>query len=207
MEKNEAQSVSEYSIFKPKSARGIKLDYPELKQYAVFNALNNDQMLFVWYYACESSPFFKMARDRDRVQEALNHSLLRASNSSLNKTEKEEFLSGNFPAKITSAIEEMQRFKVGPRIRAKQMIEKGFENIEKILNVDASESSQFLNKDGEIDFAKKKSFVDTLAKAMDIMPGLIKQLEGNFSLKEDKKEEDAESAFEGRSLIDEFHEK
>lgn len=200
--------ISEYSIFKPRAGRQIKLDYPELNSFPVFQNLRNDEMLFVWYYACEASPIFRMLKDRDRVDEALKLSFFRTRGTSVAQDLKEQYLAGNFPPKILDAINEMSKFKIGPRIRAKMIIEKSFDNIEKILDVDASDDSMFMNKDKEVDFTKKKAFVDTVSKAMDILPSLIKQLEGNFSLVEDKKTAgDIDTALEGRSLIDEYHEK
>lgn len=192
-----------YSVFMPKSSRSIFVDYPELRKIKAFSSLNNDEMLFVWYYACESSPFFKIASDRDRVRKALENSFLKSGRSRISVSDEEQFLAGKFSAKITTAIEEMHRFKVGPRVRAMMMIEKGMTNLESILMIDASNAAHFMNKDGEVDFSKKKAYVDTLAKAQDIMPNMIKQLEGRYNVSEDKKGDDSD--FDGESVIDNYH--
>jgi hypothetical protein len=200
---------SVYSVFMPKSQRGLIIDYPELKGYTSFRALSNLEMLFVWYFACESSPYYKVSSDRERVQKALDVSYNRDPRSKkiFGKAEQ-DYLSGNFPGKISSAIEDMKKFRVGPRIRAKMMAEKIMDNYEKILDIDASNTAHFQNKDGEVDFTKKKAYVDTAAKALEVLPSLIKQIEHNFGLSEDKKGGEVKtSAIEGRSLIDEFHEK
>jgi hypothetical protein len=194
--------MSEYSIFKPKSKRGLFLDYPELRKVPAFTNLSPDEMLFVWYYACESSPFVDLTTERTRIEESLNISMLRGGKK-MSKDQKDRLLEGEFSAKVTTAIDHMQKYRVGPRIRAKMMVEKGFENLEKILNIDASNNSLFLNKEGEVDFAKKKSYVDTMAKATDILPKVIEQLEGGFNIKKDKAGED--EAFKGQKLIEDYH--
>ena len=190
--------MSEYSIFKPKTSRGIFTDYPELRRVDAFSKLNDEEMLFVWYYACESSPYYETESDRERVSKSLSNSFKKVS-----EKDKEDMMGGKFSSKMASAISEMKKYKVGPRARANKIIEKGFKNMETILNIDAGDASMFLNKDDEVDFAKKRAYVDTLAKATDLMPKLIEQLEGRYSLHEDK---DENSTFEGSSFIDSYHE-
>ncbi len=196
--------MSEYSVFKPRSGKSIFLDYPELRKFKEFSELKQLEMIFVWYYACESSPFRDIELEREKIQQCLDYSYLKDGRKKINKEDSERMLSGEFSAKITQAIERMLKFRVGPRVRAKMITEKIFDNIEKILDIDATdEDKHFLNKDGEVDFAKKKAYVDTAAKAGEILPKLISQLEGNFNLKEEKGKE---SAFEGESLIETYHE-
>lgn len=196
--------MAEYSIFKPKSSRGIFTDYPELRKMG-FSKLNNEEMLFVWYYACESSPFVNIDSDRNRVQRAIDESYHKKGDiRGISKVQESEMLGGKFTSKISAAITEMKKFKVGPRARANMIIEKGFKNMETILDIDASDASMFLNKDDEVDFSKKKAYIDSLAKASDLMPKLIDQLEGRFSLTDDKG--DGDTTFDGESLLDTFHE-
>lgn len=196
--------MSDYSIFKPKSTRSIFNDYPELRLVPEFKPLSNDDMLFVWYYACESSPHFRITKDRIRVEKALEDSYFRNGKKHLMQTDKERYLTCMFPEKIRLAIEAMSQYKVGPRVRAKMLLEKGFENIEHILNIDASDEKHFKNKDGEVDFTKKKAFMDTLAKATDLMPSLISQLEKGFHVTEDK-DKNTSSTFEDESFMDNYH--
>jgi hypothetical protein len=76
--------------------------------------------------------------------------------------------------------------------------------MEKILSIDANDNANFSNKDGDIDLSKKKAYVETVAKASEILPKIIEQLEGSFNVVE-KKTNDAASADE-ESLIDNYHE-
>jgi len=80
------------------------------------------------------------------------------------------------------------------------MLEKGISKIEAILDIDPNDETQFLNKDGSVDFSKKKAYVDTFRSAMDSMPNLIEQMEQRFSVVEVKNEESIEG--EGRGFID-----
>ena len=52
------QKVKRYSMFYPKNTRSFKSDYPELFKNPIYSKLSNNEMLFVWYYACEASPFY-----------------------------------------------------------------------------------------------------------------------------------------------------
>ncbi len=196
--------MSEYSIFRPKSSRTIFSDYPALRKIPAFELIKEDDFLFVWYYACESSPFFNTEDLRTRVQQALDYSYLRAGKTRITKELKEQFLLGEFPDKISIAIEQMRKYRVGPRVRAKMMMEKAFENLEKILNIDANDKKNFENKEGEIDMSKKKAYVETIAKASELLPKIIDQLEGSFHVAKNKKEEAGSP--EEESLIDRYHE-
>lgn len=196
--------MSDYSIFKPKSKRGIFTDYPELRNYPEFQGLKNPQMVFIWYYACEASPFFNIEKTRDRIEKSLDAAFYdETGRKFISDEEREQYLAGKFPAKVEAAITAMSNFRIGPRVRAMKLTEKIFENMEKILMIDAGDKKEFLNKDGEVDFSKKNAYMNAASKANDMMPKLIKQLEGNFSVSEDKAKT---STFEGESLIDEYHE-
>ena len=195
----------EYSIFKPKSKKGIFNDYPELRSFEAFRTLDNNSMLFVWYFACESSPFHETEDDRERVKLSIKESYYKKGIKALSDKDAEKMKSGMFSSKITVAIDEMKKFKVGPRVQALMMVQKGFDNLSKIIDVDVSDSSMFIDKDGEIDFAKKKSYVDSVGKAIDLIPKMINQIEGRFGLTEDKA--NGQTTFEGESFMDSYHEK
>lgn len=195
--------ISEYSIFRPDSKRRIQQDYPEISLRPVFQKISPDEMIFVWYYACEASPYFDIDSDRERTEKSLKAAFSRPGGGySIPKTVVQDFLSGKFPLKIKEANSEMIKYRVGPRVRGLQMLEKGISKIEAILDIDPSDETQFLNKDGSVDFSKKKAYVDTFRSAMDSMPDLINQMEQRFSVVEIKNEESIEG--EGRGFIDDL---
>jgi len=195
----------EYSIFKPKSSRSLFFDYPDLRKIEVFRTLNADDILFVWFYACEVSPHFDITKDRERTEKCIEDSYRRGGKNRISKKEEDMLMAGRFSEKIQAAINEMSKFKVGPRVEGLKMLEKGFENMIKILNINASDVSQFMNKDGEVDWSKKKAYVDTLKNATDLTPKLIGQLESRFHLTKEEKGK-AGATFEGNNLLDEMHE-
>ena len=195
-------SSSEYSVFKPKSKRGIFIDYPELRHFEAFKTLENNPMLFVWYFACESSPYAKIIDERKRVELAVKKADYKRGTKVIADHEIEKMKAGTFSTKMTVAIEEMKRFKVGVRIQALMMVQKGFDNLSRIIDVDINDKKIFENEEGEVDFSKYKSYVDTVGKAVELVPKMINQLEGRFGLKEDK----VGGTFEGESFMDTFHE-
>lgn len=198
--------MSEYSVFKPKSTRGLFVDYPELKKFSKLENLRPDDILFVWFYACEASPVNSKKKEtsqRDRVKESLDLSYYKSDINTISKIDADNMLDGRFSPKIAGAIEQMEKFRVGPRVRARMLTEKMLTNVETILDIDASDTAQFQNKDKEVDFAKKKAYVDTVEKGLKIIPKLISSLEGGYDLSEEKEEE--ELLTEGESMIDNWH--
>jgi hypothetical protein len=190
--------MSQYSIFKPKSARGMFVDYPELKKLKAFALLRPQDMLFVWYLSCESSPVNngkKQPDKRIRIQQAIDYSYFAEGQKLISQIEADKLLDGRFTEKISAAMEQMERFKVGPRIRAKQMTEKAFDNLEKIIGADAST---------ETDLSKQKAYVDIVEKGIKIMPAIIESLEGGYRLVEEE-DKDEESLSDGMSAIDKYH--
>jgi hypothetical protein len=184
--------VSELSLFRPKSARALFEDYPELSKYPESKELHSQDLLFCYYYACESSPIYQIRDKKGRAKEAIllayesiNYKSHGGGNSGGKKlTLDEKYDMGNckFSEKMSAGIKMFSRFRINPRIRAKMMTEKAFENLEKILDIDASDDNNFKNKDGDVDFSKKKSYVDTVARALTVLPELIDKLESSFSV-------------------------
>ena len=195
--------ISDYSIFMPDSSRRILLDYPELAKNKSFKRLSPEDVMFVWYFACEASPFFDIKSDRKKVQHAIDNAYSRKGGGYLiPKNSVEDYLSGKFPEKIKNAIFEMTKFRVGPRVRALQVLEKGFAKLESILDVDPDSDKGFEGKDGTIDFAKKKAYVDTFKTAMEAMPKIIEQMEQRYSVVEIKEGQSFDD--EGSGFIDDL---
>lgn len=198
--------ISEFSLFAPKSSRALYVDYPELKRFPAFKELTTNDLLFTWYFSCEASPFFHISDNHIRAKKAAEKSLFVGSKLKCSQAEYGNILNLKFSPKLERAISIMEKFKVGPRIRAKMIYEKAFENIEKILDIDASDPSQFLNKDNEVDWAKKKSFVDTISSATKNIPEIIEKLEGNMGISSKYDAEENGDEDDGQSYIDQYHE-
>lgn len=200
------ETTSIYSMFMPKSSRALYVDYPELKKYDSLKVLTKRQILFAWYYSCEASPYFKISDSLLRAKKSAEESYFVGKKLTCSRAEYNDVLNLNFPPRLAAGVKTMERFKIGPRVRAKMIYEKSFGNIEKILDIDASDEMNFVNKDGEPDQAKKKAYVDTVSSAVKIIPELIDRLEGNLGLTSKEESEEDEQGSDGVSFIDEYHE-
>ena len=110
-------------------------------------------------------------------------------------------MSGKMPEKVKIAIGRMRSFKIGPRVMAKRMMENTLNNWREITDIDASDDSYFVGKDG-VDWTKKKAFIEAGATISKNIGSLLSQVEGSYAVSE-KEQEKEESDF--NDLIDEFH--
>ena len=114
--------------------------------------------------------------------------------------DKEHWCGEGWPDKIGQAMRSMSRFEPGPRIRAKLMIEKIMMNMEEVA-AEKMTADMFVGEDGQIDFGKKKQYIEMQAKISTSINGLVEQLEGQFSVaKVDEKDKNL------GSFIDDWHE-
>lgn len=186
-----------YSIFYPRTERGLLADYPDLKRNRRFTDISRSELLFVWYYSCEGSPLIDIKDDRQRAKESIDIAFGKKTDV---KT-LERYMSFNFPEKTKLAITEMRSFKIGPRVIARRMMENILSNWRQITDIDASDNSNFEGKDG-VDWTKKKAFVETGATVSKNIGALILQVEGSYAVSV-KKEEQEEGDFE--DLIEVYH--
>ena len=188
-----------YSMFFPKSRRKLIDDYPELGRIEAFTKLNRTEMLFVWYYACQASPYY----DQDDFGRIIELCLRKSYGSKIRPEMKERFISGNFPEKISVAVDVMKRFEVGPRIRAKRMVEKILDNFEVIVNVDVNKDMQFYDN-GVISPAKKKIYSETCTHISKQMTTLLAQIEEGYGV---IKLDESGSEELGNSFIQDYHQR
>jgi hypothetical protein len=197
-------NISDLSLFRPKSARALFEDYPELANYPECKEVTSVQLLFAWYYACESSPIYKMRHPGQRAEEAIKLTFDSIKGAKkLSHEQRVNYKNARFDEKMAAAIKVMGRFRLNPRIRAKMMTEKVFDNFEKVLSIDAGDNSNFMNKDGDVDYAKKKAYVDMASKAIDMLPTLIERLESSYSVSKTTAGNDEDES--GNSFADLFH--
>jgi len=191
------EEIRKLSMFYPKTKRGLLVDYPELEKIDVFRSMNKQELLFAWYFGCRSSPFEREEDIKIKVEKCLVESY----GERLSETLKGKYIAGNFPDKLREGIAQMQKFQIGPRVRSKMMVEKIMSNYAKLIEIDVK--TEFLNKDKEEDWTKKKAYIDSCAKISATLPILINQSEGGFGIIE--KEDGEVIELESENLIDEFH--
>ena len=195
-------------LFAPKSRRGLRVDYPELAEYEEFKNIRAKELLFVWYYACKSSPFFNLdIRKRDLIQKCVDVCDLLFDD----EARKEKFLSGNFPEKIQSANKQMEIFEPAARIEAKQMAIKMIADIKSMVSLPLDENGvhpSFLDKSGELDLAKKNAHMNMVFKANDRLGDMIRTAEKGFGVTERKKTIiDKNREASGETFAESYHDK
>jgi hypothetical protein len=179
-------------LFKPQAGK-LRQIYPELKANKKFEDIPNDEFLFVWYYACLSSPIDPELPDLLRAKTA-------AAEAIKDTEKKRKFAAMEFPEKIKEAIEEMKKYNPDVRMVAKRIIQTTFNNLEKLTNVN-TDSFTYEDAEGKerTDWSGRKAYVDSVAKISETIPDLIKQMEHNFGVVDNTEQG-------GKKAIDKFHE-
>lgn len=196
--------LNKYSLFTPRSRRSLILDYPELGKYKELLDLSKIDLLFVWYYACEASPYSSTQTDQDRAIKASAVTYRRNKQISEDKILAIEDL--NFDDKLAMAIEKMESFRMGPRVRMRKMVDNMLSNYEKIINVDIS-GEEFQNEDGEKDLDKIKDYSAISKLVLASMNDILSKSEDHFGTTDNGVDDDIENlAIGNTSVLDYFHE-
>lgn len=180
-------------LFKPQAGK-LRQIYPEIKSNKKFEDIPNDELLFVWLYACKSSLIDPELPEMIRAKTA-------AAEAIKDVDRRRKFSNLEFPEKIKEAIEEMGKYNPDARMVAKRIIQTTFNNLEKMTAID---DSSFIIEDSEgnkkVDWSGRKSYVDSVAKISETLPGLVEQIEQGFGIIESKGEQASKRS------IDRFHE-
>jgi hypothetical protein len=168
--------------------RGIKPDdyrhrFPELERTKEFDNLSSRQLIFIWWYANQSSPLVLEEHDNyERVKEAMTRSGFNPG-----KTEKERILSLQFDSATAVAIQKMASFDPGARFKSYLMVKKIFDEYQRILDR-GPEAFQESTTKGEGDKAVTtteidyKKYVDISAKITGELSALLAKLEEGFAV-------------------------
>jgi hypothetical protein len=192
--------LSKYSLFAPRTTNGLKHDYPELNKEPAFKNLSKAQLLYVWYYACEASPFNNINDDRTRSKRSMEQAYVKNGELQIGGEQKRRLENIEFDTKLQDAINVMSQYRMGPRVKEKKMVDKMLANFEKIIDMDV-DGPQFKDENSEIDFDKIKKYVDSSKSIVSTLPSLRKMAEGNSGLLESDGD-DIESNFESGEFMD-----
>jgi len=176
------KTEGQYSMFYPNSKRELHKEFPELLDIPGFKSLNRSEQLFVWYLGCKASPYYDMDDINERVKKCVEE----AFGNQIQPDVKKRYLAGNISDKLKTAVKYMTNFELSVRVRSKKMIEKILSNYETLVNVDVKTGTEFKNKDGEVDWTKKKAYIDSMKVVSQNLPTLIKQAEGSFGITEEE---------------------
>jgi len=104
----------DYVLFAPKSSRGLKFDYPELSdkdKSPEFVGVRDTDMLFVWAWACASSPFVAIEPRAKKMELCCRYAY------PIDQWErKTRDFDLHFPDDISRAIERMGKYNFAARV-------------------------------------------------------------------------------------------
>lgn len=100
-----------YVIFAPMSERDLRVQWPELSDYEEFRTLKVHDMLFVWWYRCESSPY-----SDDEDEEKLEKCIERAYPTEQQRAAKLTEFKERLPDTIKVACKRMESFNRTARV-------------------------------------------------------------------------------------------
>lgn len=184
-------------LFRPEEGK-IRQVHKEIANNKKLGELTGEDLLFVWYYACKSSPINPDIEDAIRANAA-------ASEAIKDPEKRKRYARLNFPEKIKEAIEEMKKFNPDVRMVAKRIVQNMFHTLEKMSQT-KPEDFEYEEVDSKgkiqtkIDWAGRKQFIDSVAKTADTLPLLIDQMEQGFGLVDTKGKEVG-----GEKAIDKYH--
>lgn len=102
-----------YVVFALRSNKELKREYPELAEYDEFKTLNNGEMVFVWAWACRTSPFLDIPEE-ERLWPCIEWAF---KTPQQRETKAKDFANMRFPDHIKAAIRKMEKFNPGLRIQ------------------------------------------------------------------------------------------
>lgn len=192
--------LNKYSLFAPRTENGLKNDYPELRDNPAFEKCSKAELLFVWYFACEASPFINIQDERTRCKRSLEQAYTKNGVLEMGREAKSRMLNMEFKEYLPGAIKSMGQYRMGPRVKEKKMVDKVLSNYEAIVDMDIN-GAEFKDEDGDKDFDKIKKYVDSTKSIIGTLPSLNKMAEGSSGLSE-RKVEDIEGMFGGGDFMD-----
>lgn len=126
-----------YYLFGPLQARSLRHQWPELKTVDALDALPDDDLLFVWWYANRTSPF----EDFDDVKRAkLSIGMAYRNNEVKMKAREKLWENLDFGHQISSAINAMMSFDPDHRIQAYVDDMHMLKQLQSVMRKDVSEA-------------------------------------------------------------------
>jgi hypothetical protein len=106
------------TIFAPRSGKELKREYPELDDYQEFRGLSSEDLVFVWAWACPTSPFLEIVEEK-RCTPCIDFAFKRPHQNAARKQAygADTGTAPSFPDEIKNAIKRMEKFNPGLRIQ------------------------------------------------------------------------------------------
>lgn len=124
-----------YLIFAPKNLKDLRIQYPELLDYAEFSTsqIKTHDLLFVWWFKCVSSPYYDVD-DAEKLQPCIDI----AYPTEQQRLSRAKDFSFGFPDNIKSAFKRMESFNLIARIENYLYTLRVRENCKAMLGNDVS---------------------------------------------------------------------
>ena len=115
-------------LFDLKTSGDLRNDYPELADVPEFSwdKLNGREMVFVWAMGNKSGEFWGETIQKKKIALCLRFSKL---SSSLSEKDRNSYISGKFPEKVSQAITRMLKFDPSVRMKAAIMAHHTFNEL------------------------------------------------------------------------------
>jgi hypothetical protein len=122
-----------YLIFAPKNGKDLRVQYPELVEYAEFRpeAIKTHDLLFVWWFRCSASPYYDM-EDAEKLEPCVRV----AYPTEQQRESKLKEFKAQFPDNIKSAFKRMESFNLGARVENYLYTQRVRDNCKAMLAVD-----------------------------------------------------------------------
>jgi len=170
-----------YKIFDPGTCKPeeYRTRFPELANVEEFSELTARGLIFVWWFANQTSELVIHIADRKkRVEEALKRSGFNPG-----VTEKEQFLRLNFGDKYAQAIERMGKYDPGARFRGYKMINNIMQQYEELIALGPGAFKKIEGKgEDAVEVTDIQKYVNTSAKIAANLAMLIERMESGFGI-------------------------
>mgnify|MGYP006921326599 CR=1 FL=1 len=162
-----------YVIFALKSNRELKREYPELSDYEEFKSLENRELVFVWAWACRTSPFLELDEEK-RLVPCIEWAF---PGKQQREAKMNDYANMKFPDHIKGAIRRMERFDPGLRVQM------AADNMHLLKQCQQAIRQDIKGADPE----QIEDYMKTAALARKIMADIQKDIErGNLGVEESK---------------------
>jgi hypothetical protein len=160
----------EYSLFTATDRNNLLDDYPELREYPEFMELRNKpkDMLWVWHFACRSSPLKELHTERERVTAAVKIVWPNAEEQELFDL-IHRFM--NREKEIQDAVMVMRNFRPEGRFVRHVACEQMIKMARAVMDEDPRKVKDI------VDPSKKKAFLEAMSVALDLIDQAVKMSE------------------------------
>lgn len=192
------ENDKEITLFKPKTGRDLRIQYPELYSVPEFKVLRSArEMLFVWYWSNPTSPVPAELPYKKKLELCFKESEWKPTNDIIRQLEENVW-----PDDLRLACDRMTKFEASLRNKARKVYKEIFTNFEKLVQV-SDDDFRTTDKDGNsgIDFAARAQYVTAAKNIAAEIPNIIKKMEEGFGTDE----EDVNGTRTTEKAIDTWH--